>query len=453
LVVGVSIAIVSGGVVAAMATTAAPLPAYAASSVGGTITRSEVLARAKTWADAKVPYSQEATYPDPQGKRYRTDCSGYVSMAWHLDTAGTYLDGGYNTGQFQSWSGKTVIGYDDLLPGDALLAENASHHHIVLFISWTSGAHTTANVYSEPTDNPTAPVRWAYQTTYSRSTLTNDGYQAIRYNKIVDDPVSVPPPPPRVGVLGRDGSVVVKEGGLDQTWSNEATGVKQVVVDGTRVGVLTTDGRVFVKDGSLDAVWSDEYTGVAQIALSGNRIGVLTNDGTVLVKEGGLDAVWNTLLGGAKQLALAGSRVAVVTGDGHGLVKDGPLNAAWSDESTNTVQIALSGNRIGVLTTDGSVVVKEGGLDAVWNTLLGGAKQLALAGSRVAVVTADGHGLVKDGQLSAVWSDESANTVQIAVTSSRVGVLTTDGSVVVKDGGLDAGWNTVYGNATQLSLS
>jgi hypothetical protein len=36
-----------------------------------------VIANAKTWLNPAVPYSQSAYH-----NGYRTDCSGYVSMAW-----------------------------------------------------------------------------------------------------------------------------------------------------------------------------------------------------------------------------------------------------------------------------------------------------------------------------------------------------------------------------------
>src|SRR5690348_11217979 len=74
-------------VAAAGLTTFAAPQASAASSVDGPITRSEVIARAQYWVDHRVPYSQSAYYPDPQGRTYRTDCSGYVSMAWHLGSS------------------------------------------------------------------------------------------------------------------------------------------------------------------------------------------------------------------------------------------------------------------------------------------------------------------------------------------------------------------------------
>jgi hypothetical protein len=58
--------------------------AIAASSAGGEISRAEALDRAQLWVNGNVVYSQNRTYPDPGNKRYRTDCSGYVAMAWHM---------------------------------------------------------------------------------------------------------------------------------------------------------------------------------------------------------------------------------------------------------------------------------------------------------------------------------------------------------------------------------
>src|SRR5262245_53344488 len=75
----------------------------AESVMGGTITRSEVLARAQYWVDIGVKYNltrQSGTLqPDREGgHRYGPDCSGLVSMAWHLEP-GSF--GGLNTGGLQ----------------------------------------------------------------------------------------------------------------------------------------------------------------------------------------------------------------------------------------------------------------------------------------------------------------------------------------------------------------
>src|SRR4051812_37995954 len=58
----------------------------AAVSPGPVISRAEIIARAQTWVAAQVPYSQDDYYGG-----YRTDCSGYVSMA--LKTSGSYWTG------------------------------------------------------------------------------------------------------------------------------------------------------------------------------------------------------------------------------------------------------------------------------------------------------------------------------------------------------------------------
>ncbi len=60
-------------------------PAIGDTPVAGPITRAEVLARGRYWTSQGVPYSMSGYTNDPQGKIYRTDCSGLVSMSLHLD--------------------------------------------------------------------------------------------------------------------------------------------------------------------------------------------------------------------------------------------------------------------------------------------------------------------------------------------------------------------------------
>ncbi len=72
-----------------LATVLTGTPAHADSSPGGQITRSEVLARAQNWVDRGVKYNltraSSTLYTDVEGdNRYGPDCSGLVSMAWHI---------------------------------------------------------------------------------------------------------------------------------------------------------------------------------------------------------------------------------------------------------------------------------------------------------------------------------------------------------------------------------
>lgn len=208
---------------AAVITTAPPAPvAQAASSVGGAISRDEVLDRAQYWVDRDVIYSQSRTFPDEQGKRYRTDCSGYVAEAWHMSTAGTYLDGGLNTDGFRGYSGKTVLGsVHDLKAGDALLRNG----HIELFVRWKDADDHRDGAYVHSLNGPTdgdwakGPKRNRHRQVGFNTWAEMTTYTPIRYNKITDGPVWAKP---ENGKLYREpsGLIAVITGGAPARFRN-----------------------------------------------------------------------------------------------------------------------------------------------------------------------------------------------------------------------------------------
>ncbi|MCX5407731.1 VCBS repeat-containing protein [Streptomyces sp. NBC_00335] len=111
----------------------------AASAVGGRISRAEVIARAKTWTDAGVPYSQ-TSYLTSFGQRYRTDCSGFVSMAWNLATSASN-NWGETTPTLPSFS--SSISKSELKPGDILLNPSPGNDgHVVIFNGWANAERT-----------------------------------------------------------------------------------------------------------------------------------------------------------------------------------------------------------------------------------------------------------------------------------------------------------------------
>ncbi len=67
------------------ATAVASTTAVAAVSLR-TLTRPYIVGRAQAWIKEQVPYSESRWHSDAYGS-YRTDCSGYVSMAWALPTS------------------------------------------------------------------------------------------------------------------------------------------------------------------------------------------------------------------------------------------------------------------------------------------------------------------------------------------------------------------------------
>jgi hypothetical protein len=149
-------------------------PTPPASTIGGSISRTEVLARGKNWYDRDVPYSQSATALDVNGtKAYRTDCSGFVSMAWHLSSSETTSTLG---------SVATTISKSALRPGDAL---NDAGQHTVLFIGWKDQDAGTFYYYSE--SNPDVDMQYGSANVNSGSISGHPAadYVALRYDKIV----------------------------------------------------------------------------------------------------------------------------------------------------------------------------------------------------------------------------------------------------------------------------
>ncbi|MEU9097511.1 FG-GAP-like repeat-containing protein [Streptomyces sp. NPDC048361] len=151
----------------------------AASGVGGSISRAEVLTRAKTWSDVNVPYSQ-TSYLTSYGNKYRTDCSGFVSMAWNLATS-SGNNWGETTGTLMNFT--SAIGKDDLKPGDVLLNPAAGDAgHVVIFNGWANDAHTAYDAFEEAGHGTGA----VHRTVTSYPYFGKSGYSPRRYNNISD---------------------------------------------------------------------------------------------------------------------------------------------------------------------------------------------------------------------------------------------------------------------------
>ncbi|ROP35994.1 tachylectin-related carbohydrate-binding protein [Saccharothrix texasensis] len=173
-------------------TTARTVEVTATSTIGGQITRSEVLARAADWYDrrhdADLTYDQGAKAWDVgRTRQYRRDCSGYVGMAWHL---------GYdpNTDGLDESTLTVPISRAELRPGD-LLNDRVNDdggrypYHAILFGGWENAAKTTFWYYSFGS-TPVAKVTGASFGQSSLSGHPTSHYRALRYRKIVDDGVS-----------------------------------------------------------------------------------------------------------------------------------------------------------------------------------------------------------------------------------------------------------------------
>lgn len=105
--------------------------------IGGPISRKEILERARYWAKRGVPYSMSGYTNDPQGKSYRTDCSGLTSMALHLDQSLTTIS---------LRSQVEPINKNDLQPGDIVgnlgPRTGGASGHVMIFAGWVDESKT-----------------------------------------------------------------------------------------------------------------------------------------------------------------------------------------------------------------------------------------------------------------------------------------------------------------------
>lgn len=111
---------------ASMMACASEAPVEQSGSSASAIVRNDIMTRGRSWIDERVPYSQSATHKNQYGT-YRTDCSGYVSMAWALGQSRT---------TYTLWDVTKQIGSADLQPGDALLKDSGGTDHVALFVRW-----------------------------------------------------------------------------------------------------------------------------------------------------------------------------------------------------------------------------------------------------------------------------------------------------------------------------
>ncbi len=138
-----ALAIAGAAAFAPISANAAPVTTVGAQAVTPAISASQVFANAETWhphTASRIPYSQTATH-----NGYRTDCSGYASMALGLATPGL------NTVGLAASSVSTPIAMSALQPGDLVIDStgDSNTRHVVIFQNWTSSAHSSYMAYEQ----------------------------------------------------------------------------------------------------------------------------------------------------------------------------------------------------------------------------------------------------------------------------------------------------------------
>ncbi|MFD5461594.1 hypothetical protein ACFWIQ_02040 [Kitasatospora sp. NPDC127059] len=426
----IATSLAAAAAVSLLSVTGTTAQAVGTSSVNGPISRDEIIARAQNWVDQAVPYSQSVWHSDSNGS-YRQDCSGLVSMAWHLDTSRV-------TSTLDDVS--TPLGsLDDLRPGDMI--DNIKTH-VVLFTGWTDGSHTTANIIEEP-----KPGLTARRNTYSRSYLVNNSYLPFRYDRTIDST----PLPPKPAAAAWRAQVLVNGGGSlfhttrlsDGNWTgfgNVASqagdiGAIQSIADAgidgnTHVLAVGGDGGLYHAIRHSDGSWErfanvgqeagalGNITKISAVSIGGDLHIVAVADGKIFHTARLANGTW--------------MRFADVSGAAGAI---GTVTSASAANVNGQLQVvAVSGGRVlhtirdvsGSWTNWGDVYGAAGDI--------GSAQDVAITGTggdmQIIVVTGDGQQYHAARYASGSWQQFNPLAPVIgSFTANRVSAATVDGEL------------------------
>ncbi|HEY4023845.1 MAG TPA: NlpC/P60 family protein, partial [Pseudonocardiaceae bacterium] len=200
-----ALALAGGGLVAAPAHADTAVTCNDTSSPDGTIYGCMAAQRATSWLNANggqgVVYDVNGLWNDPSGVSYRTDCSGFVSMALHLTPTGLAA---LNSAEMYEANGFVDVAKDSLQQGDILTNPIAGPQgHVVLFDHWTDSSHTAYWGFEQ--HGPTGSYGTAYRVIQYPYDPGNGNFYPQHYTKLAGST----PPPPVAGSNASSSSTVV----------------------------------------------------------------------------------------------------------------------------------------------------------------------------------------------------------------------------------------------------
>jgi hypothetical protein len=436
--IGLLLVLAGGGLVAA-----APAHADTAvtcndtSSPDGTIYGCMAAQRAMSWINANggqgVIYDTGGLWPDPAGVTYRTDCSGFVSMALHLTPTGLAA---LNSADMYEANGFVDVAKDSLQQGDILTNPIAGPDgHVVLFDHWTDSSHSAYWGFEQ--HGPTGSYGTAYRIIQYPYDPGHGSFYPQHYTKLA----GATPPPPVSGSNASSSSTVVLHNGTishftrdvnGHVWDSSITaaGVIQPAYDLTgnnphtpatkgtptaavapngTVDVITTDANGHVintpinANGTLGPVYdltanAGKAGGIP--AASGNASIVVKSDGTaVVIDRASTGNVW-TIAWGSTSI---------------GPAYDWTANSPHTPATNGTPTAAVTpGGTIDIISTDstGHVINSpwnaNGTLGPVYDLTANAGKAGGIAaatGNASIVVKSDGTAVVLDrASTGNVWS-------------------------------------------------
>jgi hypothetical protein len=301
------LALAFGGILAAPAQADTASTCTDTSSPEGTIYGCMAAQRAMSWINANggqgVIYDTGNTYPDPSGVPYRTDCSGFVSMALHLTPTG--LDA-LNSADMYEANGFVDVAKDNLQQGDILTNPIAGPDgHVVLFDHWTDSSHTAYWGFEQ--HGPSGSYGTAYRIIQYPYDPGHGNFYPQHYTRLA----GATPPPAAPGTNSSSSSTVVLHNGTishftrdanGHVWDSSITaaGVIQPAYDLTGNNPHTPATKVeptaaVAPDGTVDLITTSDNGDVINTPISPNGTLGPTYDLTANAgKSGGIPATTGT---------------------------------------------------------------------------------------------------------------------------------------------------------------
>ncbi|REE96728.1 tectonin domain-containing protein [Thermomonospora umbrina] len=394
------------------------------------MTRDHILSRAQSWVGKGIVYNQDASYAG-----YRTDCSGFVSMAWNLGVSLTtprFVPEGY-----AHWISK-----GELQAGDILLDDDAGDFgHVVVFDHWNSANQSSYVGYELSSSHNVAHRSFPYP--YDAG---SGPYAPARYNNVV---------PARGGThlfaQSPDRSGVFQYAGYGNTWTKVGGAARDIYTGGAGLFATNpTTGDLYRYNGTPDS-WSKVGGPGHTFVVAGDQLFGLSPDRGAVYQ-------WT---GGTSWIKVGGAAGSLIGGDG-GLFATDPSSGDlykyngspenWSKVGGPGAQFAVGGGRLYGLSPDKNAVYQWNGSGTAW-TKVGGAAGALYAGWAGMFATNPSTGdLHKYNGTPESWSKVGGAGRQFAVSNGTVFGLSPNGGAVYKWTGSGTNWVQVGGPAASISV-
>ncbi|SHE65645.1 Por secretion system C-terminal sorting domain-containing protein [Mariniphaga anaerophila] len=259
----------------------------------------------------------------------------------------------------------------------------------------------------------------------------------------------------RIGILLKDGTLQVKEGGLDASWTTVGSDVTAFKLNGDRIGKLESNGDFYVSEGEISDTWVLQLKGVDKFVLEGDRIiAILQTTGYIKFKEGDLTTAFSNLGSNSQKFLMDGDRIAKLEPNGTLKMIDGadPVKQWYTSVSSGVADFDISGDRIIILKKNNDLLINEGPITSEFTNVGSNVTAFDVENLRIGKIE-NGKLFIKEGDISSSWGDEITDeAISFKMTSSRVAYVDAGKNLFVNDGAIASAFYEMFGFTDKYEL-